>query len=645
MSAPGPTSSPATAPAAGSGDGAQPEHITVQPEGPTRRVVTNAERISGVVQAVGRRPADVERRRWESLSVFAFFAVAWTLFGHWLVVDKHVVGFETLDRLNRALMIWHNDPPKLSALGFDYPPLATLLVAPLTLFSDLARNLAIVPVASAIPAAFTMVLLNTMMRRATVLAPLRYTVLVALGANPLVALYAAGGGRQFIWLCFVVAGLGALFAWYVTADIRFVMIAGLAYSVAALAGYSSLLWFLLGAVMVGAILARLGADGAEVEGTTVGFASPTVYVIALWTAFNLLLLGNPFAWITESSDAMGGAGTEVFSVVGLLRWTGELVLYGAPIAIVVLPALLFAGISRRNAMALWLGIILAATILAPAGAVVLHLTDSPMVMRNALPILLVSVIGATWLARSAGTGATLVSALLVVGLLISIPWTFRGMETYKYQNLESTFAAAVSTGQSQEGARTLSGQEVGVVDEQAMAAWIRANVTRRGSILTDNAHTYAVMLFTGRPDLFFDRVDQSDGPWLEAARNPVESVDYLLLSTDTSTDLLSQIYPQAAVGRDAALTTIYTTDRYTLVGVPAGFTPSGEVPDSVAELTRSSAVDGLTGRGSEGVRPGQAEQQTNQQTNQQSSQQTDQQTSPGRAEETAAPGVQVEVQP
>jgi hypothetical protein len=583
----------------------EPAHTDrVHVEQAPRRVVTNAERLAGVVQSVGRRPADIERRRWESIGVFAFFLVAWTLFGHWLVVGKHVVGFETLDRLNRALMVWHNDPPKLSALGFDYPPLATLLVTPLTLFSDLARNLAIVPLTSAVFAAFTMVVLNTMMRRAGVLAPLRLSLLVALGANPLVALYAAGGGRQFIWLCFVVAALGALVAWYVTADIRFVMIAGLAFSVAALAGYSSLLWFVVGAVMVGAILARLGADGTEVEGTTVGFASPTVYVIALWTAFNLLLLGNPFAWITDSSDALGGASVEQFSLVGLAQWTGALVLHGAPLAIVVLPALLFVGLSRGNTLALWLAVVLAVTVLAPAGAVVLHLTDSPMVMRNALPILLVSVIGAIWLARSAGSSATLVSALVVVGLLVSIPWTFQGMKTYKYQNLESTFAAAVSTGQSQEGARTLSGQAVGIVDEQAMAAWIRDNVTRQGSILTDNAQTYAVMLFTGRPDLFFDRVDRSDGPWLEAARNPVEHVDYLLLSTDNSRDLLSQVYPVAAEGRDPALTTIYTTSRYTLVAVPAGFTPDRDVADSVDDLESAPVVAPEQGRTGDGTGDG-----------------------------------------
>lgn len=538
-------------------------------------IVTTKERLSGVVQSVGRRPVDIPRRRWESLLVFAFFAVAYSWFGYWLVVDMHVVGFETLDRLNRALMIWHNDPAKLSALGFDYPPLATLLISPLTIFSGAARSLVVVPLASALFAAATMVLFNTMMRRAQIAAPLRLAVLAGLGANPLVVLYAASGARHFIWIAFVMAALGALFAWYVTADIRFVMIAGLAFSGATLAGYSSLLWFVLSALMVGGILARLGADGTEVEGTTVGFASPTVYVVTLWTAFNLLLLGNPFAWITANSDAASSGGLDRFTAVELLAATGKLVLAGAPIAIVVLPALFFAGIARRNMFALWLGILLAASILLPAGAVVLRLTDSPMLMRNALPILLFSVVGALWLARSAGTGSAIVAALLVLGLLVSIPWTFEQMKTYRYQNLESTFAAAISTRESQEGATTLNGETVGIVSEQAMAEYILNNVTVRSSILTDNAQTYGVMLLTGRPDLFFDRVDKSDGPWMRAARNPAKYVDYLLLSTDTDNDLLSQIYPEAAGGLDAELTPVYSTKRYTLVSVPPGFDPDG----------------------------------------------------------------------
>lgn len=535
-------------------------------------ILSSRERRMSAVQAVGRRPADIERRWWESLLVFVLFTAAYAWFGYWLVVDKHVVGFETLDRLNRGLMIWHNEPPKLSAIGFDYPPLATLGVAPLAIFRGLASSLAIVPLASAVYAALTMVALNTLMRRATITAPLRVAVLVSVGLNPLVVLYAANGARHFIWISLLVVAIGAIVAWFITADVRFVMISGIAFSLAALAGYSSLIWFVFAALLIGGILARLGADGTEVEGTVVGFASPVVYVVALWTAFNLLLLKDPFNWITQSSDSAGSGGLQDFTALEIARATGELVLYSAPIAIVVLPALLFTGLSRSNPLAMWLGLLLLVAIAIPPAAIALQLTDSPMNMRNGLPILLIAVVGAIWLARSSVGGNGLVVAALIVGLLASVPWTFEAMKTYRYQNLEAAFANAVSTGQSQEGSRTLDGETIGIVSEQAMAEYIRTNIDDENSILTDNAQTYAVMLLTGRPEIFFDRVDQSDGPWQKAAKDPAQHVDYLLLSTDTSDDLLSKLYPEAADGSDALLPVVYRTERYVLVSVPTGFT-------------------------------------------------------------------------
>ncbi len=390
------------------------------------------------------------------------------------------------------------------------------------------------------------------MRRATIVAPLRVAVLVAVGLNPLVLLYAANGARHFIWISLLIVAVGALVAWFITADVRFVMISGLAFSVAALAGYSSVIWFVFAALMIGGILARLGADGIEVEGTVVGFASPVVYVVALWTAFNLLLLKDPFNWITQSSDSAGSGGLQDFTALEVARATGELVLYSAPIAIVVLPALFFTGLSRSNPLAMWLGVLLLVSVAIPPAAVLLQLTDSPMNMRNGLPILLISVIGAIWLARSSEGGSGLVVAALIVGLVASIPWTFNAMKTYEYQNLEVAFANAISTRQSQEGSRTLNGETIGIVSEQAMAEYIRSNIEDESSILTDNAQTYAVMLLTGRPEIFFDRVDKSDGPWQEAAKDPANHVDYLLLSTDGSDDLLSKLYPAAADGSDPA---------------------------------------------------------------------------------------------
>jgi hypothetical protein len=556
---------------------------TLSPEtpSPVKVVVSNRERLSGVVQSVGKRPADIPRRRWESAAIFAVFTVMYSVIGYWLVVDQHVVGFETLDRWTRALMIWRNEPPKLSSVGYDYPPLAVLLVAPFAWLPVLSKSLVLIPVVSAIFAAFTMVVLNTMMRRAQIVAPLRIAVLATVGLNPLVVMYASIGARSFMWLAFVIAALGALFAWYVTADVRFVMIAGLSYSVAALTGYGSLLFFLVSLVMVAAILARLGADGTEIEGTTVGFAAPTIYVIALWSAFNLILLLRPLNWLTESSDTAASGGLADFSFLDVVRGTGELVLYGAPIAIIVLPALIFAGIARRNGFALWLGLILLVSIVTPGLAVLVRLTDSPLLMNNALPILLVSIVGAIWLARSAVQGAALVAGALAAGLLISIPWTFSSMETFKQQGVERAFHDAVATGESQEGAVTLDGSYVGYDNERNMANYILDNVPDPDSILTDNASTYAVILMTGAPDIFFDRVDQSDGPWTRAAKAPADHVDYMLLSTSTSNDLLSKLYPSAAAGEDQVLEEVYGNARYVLVEVPDDYRYGDLLPDSL----------------------------------------------------------------
>ncbi len=504
--------------------------MTTTPEtvAPTSVVIEDAaaahireaqERKASLVQSVHERTSDITRRPWVNLAVFVAFTGFYIWFGYWLVVEMHVVGFETLDRLNRALMIWQQRPGE--ALGARLRLPATGDAADLAAgdLPAVTSSLIAVPIASAAFAGLTMMSLNTMMRRAQMVAPLRYAVLIALGANPLFLLYAAGGARQFIWLAFVVVAMGALVAWYVTADVRYVMLAGLAFSVAALSGYASLLWFVLTALMIGAILAKLGADGSEVEGTTIGFTVPTAYVIALWTVFNLVLLSKPFYWITAASDA-GGVNPGNFTGVQLFQDTVDLVLYGAPIAVVALPVLIFMGVARSNPMALWLGVLLGAAIVSPALSVALGLTDSPMQMRNALPILLMSVVGAVWVARSAETNNMIVSAVLIALLVASIPWTFQAMKSYRFQNLESNFAAAVSTRESQEGAKTLSGATVGVVDEEATADYITANITDRNSILTDNSQTYAVMLMTGRPDLFVDRVDKSDGPWKDIARDP-----------------------------------------------------------------------------------------------------------------------------
>ena len=54
------------------------------------------------------------------------------------------------------------------------------------------------------------------------------------------------------------------------------------------------------------------------------------------------------------------------------------------------------------------------------------------------------------------------------------------------------------------------------------------------------------------------------------------------MSTGAGHDLLSQLYPDAADGGDPRLPVVYSTDRYVLVGVPAGFDPERPVAEAPA---------------------------------------------------------------
>ncbi len=475
---------------------------------------------------------------------------------------------------------------------------------------ELTSSLVVVPVVSAVFAALTMVLLNTMLRRARVRLPLRLLVLAGVGLNPLVVMNASLGGRTFLWLALVVAAVGALLAWYVTADIRFIMVAGLCFGLASLTGYTSLVYFVVATAAVAAVLARLGAGGREIEGTTIGFAAPAVYAVALWTGLCLVLLGRPTAWIADSSDtaaSVGGRGD--VALLDVVTDTGRLLFDGAPLAIVVLPLLLLQGLVGRNGFALWLGALLGTAVLVPGGAALLGLTDAPMAMANALPILVLAVVGGIWLVRSTAHHASAAVAL-ALALLVSVPWTFAAMPDFEHQGLERAFHDAVSTGSSQEDARTVSGTVVGYDEEKAMGEYIRDHVTARDSVLTDNAQTYAVMLFSGRPDLFLDRAGRSDEGWARAAQEPPSMVDYLLLSTDPTFDLLSRRYPDAARGTAPGLREVFSTDRYRLVEVAGGATsptdiaapahaaPTSSVPTSSISSARSAPHDDTSAPGS-----------------------------------------------
>jgi hypothetical protein len=171
------------------------------------------------------------------------------------------------------------------------------------------------------------------------------------------------------------------------------------------------------------------------------------------------------------------------------------------------------------------------------------------------------------------------------------------METYPFQSLEQSFVRAVSTGADQEGTNSIGGFTVGIRSEAEMADYINRTISGRHAILTDNSQTFGVILLSGRPRLFFDRVVKGDGVWQSVLRDPYGVVQYMLVAYNPrGGDLIRAHYPGLIAGNPKGFTVVYQTARYVLVKV-AGLDPN---PFKSAPVTKTTKSRASPARGSGG---------------------------------------------
>lgn len=542
-------------------------------------------------------------RHLESLAIFLLFGAAYTVLGYEVMIGQHVVVFDALDRLARAFLVWHDAPPKLAAIGFDLPPVSTLALLPAAAIKPLATSLVGLVMSSAVFAAGVIVLLNRVLARCEMSAPMRYPVLILFGANPLFAFYASNGMSEMVYLFFLAATLYALLSWFTVHTTRFLILAGLALSVCMLARYEFVIWAVPLTLMVGGLLIRQNARRSQVEGTVVVFAAPFCYALALWTLFNGLIVQAPFRWVGDgsgslaiNSDQIGNAGAASLHLV--VTDLSQIVASTAPLAFAVVPVLMLMFFARRDEMSLWLAGLVALAIVIIGADALLEDRISVLVLSNGLTIALAAVFGAAWIFRSVN-GARLPVWLVMLALLgATLPLAWDRMQTYPFQNQEQAFVRALKTGEDQEGTSSIGGFHVGIAPELRMADFINRTVTERHAILTDNAQSYAAILFSGRPQLFFDRVQRGDGDWMAVRDRPYGHVGYMLIATQAKGDLLRQRYSAAANGADPNFPTVFRTSRYALVRVPphapAITSVSGSVLPSVTSLVPGTAPAATT---------------------------------------------------
>jgi len=558
-------------------------------------------------------PATVSVARFETLAIFVLFAIAFGFFGYKVLVEQHVIVFDALDRLSRALMVWHNDPPKLAAIGFTLPPIGTLSLVPFALFRDLVESGLALPLSSAIFAAGGLAYIDRMFAAAQ-MGFLRFGIVLLIAVNPMFAFYAVNGMPEAFYFLLVGFAMFCFVAWARTLSVRYLIGTGMALAVASLVRYEFIAWTLLLGFVFAAVLASRDREGDEVQGSIVAFLAPLFYCVGLWIFFNLIVLGEPFEWIdvTRTEPIFATGPGPDFSFGDALGSALEIELI-FPLTLVVIPILLFSAFREGGAASIGFALLILTSIAWSIGSAATAGSVDAIELKDALPGMLAGLAGLAWLHYLFEGARTIIAILTLAGAGIALPFAWDQMKDYPHQNLEQAFTRAALTNEDQEGTSSRGGFTVGIAAERDVARFVEDLDSGRGDILTDNSRTFGVIALTGEPELFLDRVDMGDDEWRQVLVDPYGKVNYILVERS---DLISDEYPGIEDGEVDGLEVLTQNDRYTVIGVAeedpadeeaaaAEETATGEGGTSTAdEATGSSAGGGSSGDAVQGVQGG-----------------------------------------
>jgi hypothetical protein len=501
-----------------------------------------------------RRKVGLRAGTLESLAVFLVAYVVYLGIGYQLTIVQHLTVFDALARLAHGYFVWWNDPAKLAAIGFVWAPVSTLVFLPFTLIKPLATSLMALPATSGLFTAVTLAFLMGGLRDFGVRWWARLGIVICFGLNPLVVFYAINGMSEAAFMSLLTVGVVLFIRWYRTGAVHQLPLSAVFITLAALCRYELMLFALLLSLAVPVTLMVRRRRPLEVEGSWLIYLVPLVYGIGMWAFFNWLILGDPLFWLQQQvgggdgnstvAGTVGGAATGTtlgpqapaasHGPLGVIVEVIELNWRIFPPLVLAPPVLVVVALMRRtrSLLPIWIGVL---CVLNAATTTLWYLAshgDNLLQLRYNMRGMTIAVIALGLLLSAVPDRfRTPASVLAVLAVAASIPVSWATMRDYPYQYLEKVFVQAVSTGDDVQDASTAGAYTVGVADDREMGDFINAHVPRgRRVILTDDAQCFGVMLTSGRPREFWDRIDLGDEKWTKAADNPYGKVHYLLVA-------------------------------------------------------------------------------------------------------------------
>lgn len=481
-------------------------------------------------------PSTARSRLLEPAAIFTIAYTVYAAFGIWSTLGLQVVLGDAEARLEHAYSVFWNDPSKLAAIGFYWPPLQTLVLLPMAAVKPLATSLVALPLTSALFGAGLLVVLDRALTTLELDRWLRWALVAAFGLNPMIFFYAVNGMAEILYLFLLTLAMALFVRWARAPRWHDLPLVGFAFAFGVLSRYEVGAWLPLVLVAVVAVLMTRRVAVAQIEAALLALIIPVGYALLLWTFLTWEILGDPLAWFkalfprsagttAASPEPLGGLIVDALQI--------HLTLF-AP-AVVVAALVLTVAVRRRSIVGLALGASLLLNLATTLFILVRSQSTTFLELRYNMRGMPLVLIGLGWLLMTFAPARRRVAGMAAVaGVALAIPVTGWTMLTNDHVGAERVFLRAV-----------LYGETVNYVDEQrAVAELIRERIPGRDRVLTDDAQTFGIALLDGHPERYIDRIDVGDMAWLRLRDHPVGRVSYFLVRRDPlGSDLIAQRYP------------------------------------------------------------------------------------------------------
>lgn len=522
------------------------------------------------------------RPRWTGLLLYCVLAALYCAVGIVLVVRYNIFEPDAPNRVaNAGFTIFARDP-HLSAIGFVWNPLPSMVEIPFVWLSQWWPALKYFGIAGVIQSSLFMAGAVLMVRGIAIDRGLptgwRWVAVAAVALHPMIILYGASGLSEAAQMFCLVWAVRHLMRWCESERVGDLAWAGIALGTGYLTRYEVVPAAAGAALLVAVVTWHRSRYSDRLQATVLNVAIvgfPVAVAIIIWAVTGWIINGELFATFSSQygnssqvAQRMAHVGrTDAGSqwVVVAARLLGMQPLTGLAVAMAVLIAVL-----RRKVDALVPVAVFGATLAFAAVAQHFSMTFGWFRFYLLAIPMVVCIAIACWSssrpdrARSSGAGhsARPAAVLLTTSVLVAIPVTTPLVvnEDIAYGQLESSFISLVDPAgnppEKQPARRRL-------ISERQLAHWLDAKNLSDGSVLMDTFLAWGIWLSSDHPKQF---VITSDYDFSAALNRPWDMGIRYIVATNPQLnipDAINRRYPALWSTGAGIATLIYSADGTT----------------------------------------------------------------------------------